>query len=168
MTKIYLIDGHNLIGTGLIPGIHLEQEDDEAQLVAWLRARKSYIPGKVVVVFDGGIPGGTSLQLSGGGVTAVFAAQKRTDADTVIRNRARSSKTPKSVIVVTNDAGLRQKLTSTDVALMTARAFVSLIEENQDKQALARAKSQKEKPHLSGRELDEWMDLFGGEPGEES
>ncbi len=163
----FLIDGHNLIGAGLIPGIHLQQEDDEMRLADWLRARKSYIPGKVVVVFDGGIPGGTSPQLSGGGVTVIFAAQKHTIADTVIYQRARSSNSPKSVTVVTNDVGLRQKLNPTGVVQMTCSAFLSLIEDNQRRQAQARARSQKEKPRLSGRELDEWLQMFGGDADED-
>ncbi len=162
MARTYLIDGHNLIGQGVIPGIHLDMEDDEMQLTAWLRARKSYLPGKMVVIFDGGVPGGASNELTGGGVTVIFAAQKRFSADGLIRRRAFASRSPKSLIVVTNDVGLRKSLRAAGVKIIGARAFVSLIEQNKRKAAAARARSQKEKPRLSQQELDEWMQMFGG------
>ncbi len=161
MARTYLIDGHNLIGQGVIPGIHLDMEDDEMQLTAWLRARKSYLPGKMVVIFDGGVPGGASNELTGGGVTAIFAAQKRSSADELIRRRTFTSGSPKSLIVVTNDIGLRRSLRAAGVKIIGAREFVALIEQNKRKIAEARVRSQKEKPRLSQQELKEWMEMFG-------
>jgi predicted RNA-binding protein with PIN domain len=166
MAKTYLIDGHNLIGTGFFKGIDLEAEGDEAMLVDWLRARKTYLKGNVVVVFDHGIPGGTSRALSGGGVTVVFSSRKRTIADNVILNRVRNSKTPGSITVVTNDGPVRTAALRAGAKVLGAHAFISLIDNAAREQALARTRIQKEKPRLSRQEIDEFMQLFGGELAE--
>ncbi len=47
--------------------INLADEDDEAKLVARLRAWKSRYAA-ITVIFDRGIPGGRDRNLSGGGV----------------------------------------------------------------------------------------------------
>ena len=163
----YVIDGHNLIGQGVIPGIDLQQEDDEVRLVDWLRPKKSYLSGKITLFFDGGIPGGTSNSLSGGGVTVIFAAQKRSNADRLILNKVRSSKSPKSITVVTNDIALREKLRSSGVKIIGAAEFIALIERKKQEAVAARTRSQKEKPQLSKREVEEYLQMFGFEPDEE-
>ncbi len=101
-----LIDGHNLIGSGRVPGVSLEQEDDEWRLMQYLRARQSRLRQPVVVVFDGGVPAGAAPELSGGGVQAVFAAAQGSDADRVILARVRQRPAGQKLVVVTNDGAL--------------------------------------------------------------
>lgn len=60
-----LIDGHNLIGSGALADISLDDEDDEAKLVARLRVWRSKAKDQMTVVFDHGITGGKSIALSG-------------------------------------------------------------------------------------------------------
>lgn len=155
---MYLIDGHNLIGQGIIPGINLTQEDDEARLVMWLRARQPNLRQKMVVIFDGGIPGGTSQSLSGGGVTVIFAAQYRSDADGVILNRVRKSQRVEEIIVVTNDAALRSQVTRHGARLMRGSEFIQRV---QRPARGANSVSPKERPNLSKQEVDEFLQMFG-------
>ena len=158
----YLVDGHNLIGQELIPGIDLDQEDDEERLVRWLRARQPNLRAKITVVFDGGIPGGTSLALSGGGVTAVFAAQRRSKADDVILGRVQKASHPAQIVVVTNDWELRKAVGRAGARLMRADEFLRKIQRPRQMD-VAGDESFKEKPRLSGRELEEWMQIFGAD-----
>ena len=82
----FLIDGHNLIGR--LPDLHLDDPDDEAKLVARLRTFCARTGKRVTVVFDYGLPGGYSRELSGGGVEVVFAPAGRT-ADGILGERVR-------------------------------------------------------------------------------
>jgi len=157
----YLVDGHNLIGTGLIPGIHLDQEDDEERLVQWLRARQPNLHSKITVIFDGGIPGGTSLTLSGGGVTAVFAARYRSNADQLILSRVRKAPSASSLTVVTNDTTLGQKSRSLGAKWMRPSEF--MVRLRQRRTSPSRRGALKPEPKLSEREVEEWLQLFGGE-----
>jgi predicted RNA-binding protein with PIN domain len=95
-----LIDGHNLIGK--LPDIDLSDPDDEAQLVLKLRTYCARTRKRVTVIFDHGLPGGKSHELSGGGVDVRFASAGRT-ADGVIRERIRRSRNPRGLTVVTSD-----------------------------------------------------------------
>jgi predicted RNA-binding protein with PIN domain len=167
MAKIYLIDGHNLIGTELIPGIRLDQENDEEQLVRWLQARQPLLRRKLVVVFDSGIPAGTSADLSGGAVQAVFAAMRRSNADNVIKNWVRKSPAPQNITVVSDDIDVRETVQRAGADVLGELEFLSLIEKKAAEQAASRTRAQKEKPRLSKEELEDYLQMFGGEPGEE-
>jgi predicted RNA-binding protein with PIN domain len=158
---MFLVDGHNLIGFGLISGINLHQEDDEARLVAWLRSRQSNLRQKIVVFFDGGVPGGTSLALSGGGVTVIFAAKYRTDADTLILSWLHQHRTTAQIIVVTNDVELRQSVRSLGAQVERPAAFVQRLQ--QSPRRTIDSSSTKLEPKLSRSEVEEWLQLFGGD-----
>ena len=157
----FLVDGHNLIGSGLIPGVNLAQEDDEARLVAWLRARQPNLRRKIVVFFDGGIPGGRSLALSGGGVTAIFAAQRRSNADRLILARVRQAQPASHLTVVTNDAVLRQAVSSLGAQVMRPAEFVQRIQ--RPPRRVTTSSSTKLEPKLSAQEVEEFLRLFGVE-----
>lgn len=161
---MYLIDGHNLIGQGLIPEIAIDQEDDEARLVLWLRAHQPNLGAKMTVVFDGGIPGGTSLALSGGGVTAVFAAHRRTDADSVILQRVRHASHPKQLVVVSNDAKLREEARRLGANVMRGDDFLKRLQRPPKRfrrRASSSAATFKENPKLSKQELQDYLRMFG-------
>lgn len=157
---MYLIDGHNLIGSGSIPGIRLEQEDDEWRLVQWLRARQPRLAQPIVVVFDSGIPGGTSQALSGGGVTAVFAAQYRNHADQVIFERVRRELLRSGVTVVTNDTVLREAVASLGADTMTAAAFVARLQKQRKRRSGQAKRRPQTEPKLPKQEVQAWLELF--------
>ncbi|HID35553.1 MAG TPA: hypothetical protein EYP25_13495 [Anaerolineae bacterium] len=156
----YLIDGHNLIGAELIPGIHIDQEDDEARLVAWLRARQPNLRAPITVVFDGGAPGGTSLALSGGGVTAVFAARYRTQADSVIIRRVQNAPNPSHMTVVTGDRDLRRAVSHLGASVMQPADFVQRMNRPRRPPSVRRS-SAKIEPKLPKSEVEAWLALFG-------
>ncbi len=165
----YLVDGHNLIGAGVIPGIDIDQEDDEARLMMWLRARQPNLRAKITVVFDGGVPGGTSLALSGGGVTAVFAARYRSKADPVIINRVSKARNPANITVVTNDADVRRAVRALGAQVMRAEEFVARMRRHPRPPASsARRGSSKIEPKLPKQEVEEWLRIFGAADEEEA
>ena len=91
-----LIDGHNLIGR--LPDLDLDDPDDEAKLVARLRAYCIRARKHATVIFDRGLPGGRSRELSGGGVETVFASAGRT-ADSILRGRIHRTRDPRGLTV---------------------------------------------------------------------
>jgi predicted RNA-binding protein with PIN domain len=159
MTR-YLVDGHNVIGSGLLPGIDMEQENDEVLLVQWLRARQSRLRKPIVVIFDKGVPGETSRSLSGGGVTVRFAPQS-SDADRVIFSLARNETSPERVVVLTNDARLRDLVGGLGVQLMRVGTFLGLLQSPARRNEPSKEERFKERPKLSRQEVEEYLALFG-------
>ena len=166
--EMYLVDGHNLIGSGAIPSIRLDQEDDEERLVSWLRVRQPRLGKPIVVVFDSGVPGGLSRGLSGGGVTVIFAARRRARADAIILRRVREERPAGHVIVVTNDAVLREAVRGLGARVISANEFVHLAQTRPVRGRKKKASSQlKLEPKPSQKEIDEWLALFGQREEEE-
>ena len=160
-----LIDGHNLIGSGALEDISLEDEDDEARLVKRLRVWRSNYRGDVTVVFDRGIVGGASRELSGAGVNVIFARDPQ-EADDWIRRRIHRRQ--QGLTVVTNDWALRQEAKLYDVETWQADEFVRRMrtgrsgpESAGDKKVERGAETDVQ---LSDGELTEWMNLFGPPP----
>jgi predicted RNA-binding protein with PIN domain len=157
---MYLIDGHNLIGSGRVPGINLQQEDDEWRLTQWLRARQPRLRQAIVVVFDSGIPGGWSRALSGGGVTVIFASQQRNRADHVIYERVQRELVRTETTVVTNDTVLREAVASLGAKTTKVDEFMALVEKRAKRKPKARAQRQQAEPKLPKAEVEEWLALF--------
>jgi len=145
-----LIDGHNLIGK--LPDIDLADPDDEAKLVLKLRTYCARTRKRVTVVFDHGLPGGKSHELSGGGVDVRFASTTRT-ADGILRERIRKSKNPRGITVVTSDRSI-----ITDAEARGARVVRS--EDFADQLAGAPAKDAKQDQKPSDDDVAYWMAQF--------
>jgi len=157
-----LIDGHNLIGSGVIPGISLDQEDDEVQLVARLKVWRSRYRGKFTVIFDRGIPGGKDVKLGGAGVEVIFAASP-TQADDLIRRRVQAK--PKGLILVSNDAALRREAQAHNIECWSGADFAAKMGPP-TAQTAAQAAAQADPGsaahvNLSAEEVDEWLKVFG-------
>ena len=174
-----LIDGHNVIGSGLLEGISLQDENDEELFVSRLRVWRSSYKGTVTVIFDRGIVGGASRELSGGGVEVIFARNPQ-EADDLIRRRIH--RRPQGLVVVTNDWTLRQEAKLYDIDTWQAEEFVQrmqrgrgrLSEDQVDapyrgtgapfetgKEASPDEEGAESHVSLSDSEVSEWMDLFG-------
>jgi len=157
-----LIDGHNLIGSGMLEGISLADEDDEFRLVKRLRVWRSNYKGDMTVVFDRGIVGGTSRELSGSGVKVIFARDPQ-EADDWIKRRIQARQP--GLTVVTNDWALRQEASLYNVDTWRPDEFVWRMQSGQAQPA--EAEESTEEPgaetdvQLSDGELSEWMQLFG-------
>lgn len=153
----YLIDGHNLIGQ--LPDISLDDPNDEAQLVEKLKGFVARTGKKCVVVFDHGIPGGTST-LGNRVVTVIFASAHRSDADRVMIERIERIRDTRRWIVVSSDQAVLSTARSRRIKTMTAHEFVSLLQRPSPLPAQPDVDTAPD-VHVTGEALDEWMRLFG-------
>ena len=148
----FLIDGHNLIGR--LPDLCLDDPDDEAKLVARLRAYCARTGKHVTVVFDRGLPGGRS-ELSGGGVKVIFASAGRT-ADGILCERIRRARDPRGLTLVTSDREVIATAQSRGAGVMRSEEFATRLA------ASRTGKVEVEKDvHLSVKEVEEWLQIFG-------
>jgi predicted RNA-binding protein with PIN domain len=155
-----LIDGHNLIGQ--MPSLRMDDPDDEAKLVALLRVyrvreqRRAKRPPSITVVFDGGLPGGHSPELSGGGVDVIFAFAGR-NADSILCERIRGARDPRQLMVVSSDREIIAAAKVKRVRVMRAEVFAARIKEPSETSEPAQEKT------LSPEEIEEWLHIFGEE-----
>lgn len=156
----YWIDGHNLIGQ--LPGISLEDPDDERELVGWLRQVMARKNDRCTVFFDAGLPGGPSRDLSSGRVKVVFA-HGGTDADAMIMARIRKAPDPGAVTVVSDDREVREVALQRRMRVLSALEFARLL----SAPAPSAVSDEKDpNPTQSPQELANWMDEFGAEEEE--
>lgn len=155
-----LIDGHNLIGQ--MPDLSLADPNDEQQLVARLRKYAARRSARVIVVFDSGLPGGRSNELSGGGVTAVFAGS-HTNADRVLMERIRELKKPGEWIVVSSDREVQLAAARRHLIVWSAQDFLKRLTPPQSKD-----KTSPVEPPVSQKDVDEWLRIFGDVPHDEA
>lgn len=153
---MYLIDGHNLIG--YLPDISLEDPNDEALLVQKLAGVMARIKKRCVVVFDHGLPGGSS-RMSTYTVQVVFASQ-RTTADRVMIARIGKIRDATNWTVVTSDNEVRAIARGRKMTVMTSAEFADFMQAPPTPEIDA---GEAAHVSLSAEEVDEWLKLFGGE-----
>ncbi|MCO6450891.1 MAG: NYN domain-containing protein [Caldilineales bacterium] len=160
---MFIIDGHNLIGSGMVAGISLDQEDDELRLVRWLSGKQPQLGQPMVVVFDSGIPGGISQSLSSAGVTVIFAAQYRNRADQVIHRRVKDEMIRDEVTVVTDDAVLREAVAALGASTLRVNEFMARANKRARRKSPApRKRRQQVEPKLPKDEVEFWLERFEG------
>ncbi len=147
----YLIDGHNVIAA--LPDIDLEEEHDEVKLILKLRAWAGRVRRKAVVVFDSGIPGGYAPVLSNAEIKVVFAAQRRTTADRIIKERLGHLPDAGNWTVVSSDREVLDNARGVGARVLSAQEFA--------KELAKSPAMEEEKPErLSEKELAAWMQIF--------
>jgi predicted RNA-binding protein with PIN domain len=147
----YLIDGHNVIAA--LPDINLEDDNDEAQLVLKLRTWSSRLRRKVIVIFDGGITGGSSADLSSPDVHVVFAARFHTNADRIIRERLKSLRDARNWTVISSDLEVLDQARLVGAKVLTAQQFAEQL--NRPTSPVP------EKPdYVSPAAVDNWLEIF--------
>lgn len=147
----FLIDGHNLIAA--LPDISLEDPEDEVALILKLRGWLGHKRRKAVVVFDGGIPGGYSRQLSSADLEVVFAAYKHSTADRIIMKRLEKIRDAGNWTVVTSDREILDFTRRIGARAVTSQDFVL--------ELLPAARPAAEKPpEPSAAEVHEWLEVF--------
>ena len=150
-----LIDGHNLIGQ--MSDISLEDPDDEAKLVSRLKGYCSRTRKRATVVFDQGMPGGTSHALSSSVVKVVFAPAGRV-ADGILKERIRKSRDPRGLIVVSSDHEVVRVAEERRSRVIRSEDFARQLE------GLSASQSSsvggKPSTSLDKDEISEWMRLF--------
>jgi len=152
----YLIDGHNLIAQ--MPGMTIADPDDEFQLVLRLRQFSARKKQKITVVFDHGIPGGWSRDLSTGPVKVLFAGS-HSNADRVIMERIREAKTPTDIKLVTSDGEIRRAAEARRVEVISSQEFVLMLFKPPPG-AQRPQHDAREDIKLSRDEVKEWLRVF--------
>lgn len=163
---MYLIDGHNLIGTNLL-GFGLGDERDEDKLVQKLVGFSNGSGRKILVVFDSGLPGGRYTHTSL--VTAVFASRPGI-ADDQMRREIEAARDPTRWKVVSNDREVCQAAERRGMQTMGSHEFARLLLTPGAGSALRKGARHKppqdddpgsrERPVMSPRELEEFQRLF--------
>lgn len=152
----YMIDGHNLIGQ--LPDISLDDPNDEALLVQKLAGFAARTGKNCVVVFDYGLPGGTS-RMSTRAVQVVFASQRST-ADRVMMERIGKIPDPAGWVIVSSDRDVRETARKRRMGTLTSGEFADLLANPPPKPVDA---GEAADVQLSDDEVDEWLDLFSGQ-----
>lgn len=160
----YLIDGHNLIGQ--LPDLDFDDPDDEAKLVLKLRGFAARLGKKMTVIFDHGIPGEVSRDLSTHSVKVQFAST-RSSADNLIRSKIQTLKNPPGWILITSDTEIRGLAESRGMKCVWAHEFarqMNIAPTDEDKGQ--RPDPNKTNPRLSKEEVEEWLQLFDSKDDE--
>ncbi len=151
-----LIDGHNLIGR--LPGLSLEDPDDEEKLTRLLKSYRARTGKRITVVFDAGGAFALSETRREGGVEIVFAPYG-SSADAVIARRVAKSRDPHGWLVVTSDAELADIVARRGARIESSETFAALLTEAHD------TVSGRENPTLSPEEVQAWLELFNERDG---
>lgn len=161
----YLIDGHNLIGK--LPGLSLDDPDDEAKLVHLLKRWCAADPRrKVTVIFDAGLPGGEAKHLSGGGVKVVFAPNNRS-ADVVLIQRIGQIRNPPEYTLISSDGAILAAARTHRVPAQRSEAFATAMLADRSfspPKDLPEPDERPAAPAMNPDELADWLALFGPEP----
>jgi uncharacterized protein len=118
-----LVDGHNLIGQ--LQDLSLDDPYDEAKLTMAIRSYCMRSQSKATVIFDNGLPGGVSRELSSSAVTVIFAPPG-TSADHLIMRRARDMLGP-SLVLVTSDRRIVRLAYAYGIETISSEEFALMI-----------------------------------------
>ncbi len=165
---MWLVDGHNLIGQ--LQDLSLDDPYDDAKLTMAIRSYCMRSRSKATVIFDNGLPGGVSRELSNSDVTVIFAPP-RTSADSLLMRRARDIGNLNDVILVTSDRRIRRLAFAYGMETMVSEEFALLIgfrpvevEPTPEQPAPApRVQVVYEKnpnPYVSPQEVAYWLPIF--------
>lgn len=150
-----LIDGHNLIPH--IPGIHLEDPDDEGQLIKLLQ-EFCRVRRKSVEVFFDRAPAGEAGKRHFGQVRAYFVRSGVTADEAIMAQLSQLGKRAKNVTVVSSDRQVQQAARAAHAKVVTSQAFSAdlqkLAEEVPELNPCSR--------NLSEEEVVQWENLFKG------
>lgn len=154
---LYLIDGHNLIP--FVEGLSLKQMDDEMKLLELLQvfARENRV--QIEVFFDGASPGWAGAR-NYGNIRAHFVRKGKT-ADEAIRQRLDQLPTGGGVSVVSSDRQVQAEARIHRAGIISSAEFARNMRWNPAPQTKKMKKGSQ--IELSDDEVNEWLELFGGE-----
>jgi predicted RNA-binding protein with PIN domain len=121
---MWLVDGHNLIGQ--LQDLSLDDPYDEAKLSMAIRSYCMRSRTTAEVIFDNGLPGGVSRQLSNSAVKVIFAPP-RTSADNLIMRRARDYGNFRDMVLITSDRRILRLAHAYGIESMASEEFALLI-----------------------------------------
>lgn len=148
-----IIDGHNLVPH--VSGLHLEDIDDEQQLISRLQHYCRIKRSKVNIYFDKASIGYGGSR-SYGAVVAHFVQQGRTADDAIITHLQRLKKSAKNYVVVSSDRMVTAAARSMHAKVISSDDFA--------RDLIKLPASQKAVPiqerELSEEELAYWQTMF--------
>lgn len=150
----YLIDGHNLIPK--VPGLRLDDPDDEEQLIGWLQSFARVRRQKVEVYFDQAAPGHTGARQYGR-VTAHFVSTAQTADDAIRLRLKRLGKSARNWTVVSSDHRVQAEARSAQSKVVAAGAFADLLV---DTLRAPGDETDSESAGLSQAEVQAWLEVF--------
>jgi predicted RNA-binding protein with PIN domain len=150
----YLIDGHNLIPH--IPGLSLDQLDDEMELVTLLVNFSNKNKSQVEVYFDHGNLN-SERDFQRGRVHAHFVLPPMIADNAMLSRLLGIGRAAKNYIVVTSDQNIQNRARRVGAAVMSSQNFAQLLHNSIDK--ISRRHSG-QKPADNEKEIDEWLNLF--------
>lgn len=154
----YIIDGHNLIPK--VPGLSLQQMDDEQHLVEMLQEFCRRQRKQVEVYFDNAPPGGVRAR-NLGSVTARFVRQGTT-ADSAIRRRlANLGRSARNWIVVSSDQAVQAEARAAHAQVVPSETFARLLTQALDDSGVDQGEDVG--TVLNPEEVDDWLQLFGSD-----
>lgn len=154
----YIIDGHNLIPK--VPGLSLQQMDDEQHLVEMLQEFCRRQRKQVEVYFDNAPPGGVRAR-NLGSVTARFVRQGTT-ADSAIRRRlANLGRSARNWIVVSSDQAVQAEARAAHAQVVPSETFARLVTQALDDSRVDQGEDVG--TVLNPEEVDDWLQLFGSD-----
>jgi len=154
----YIIDGHNLIPK--VPGLSLQQMDDEQHLVEMLQEFCRRQRKQVEVYFDNAPPGGVRAR-NLGSVTARFVRQGTT-ADSAIRRRlANLGRSARNWIVVSSDQAVQAEARAAHAQVIPSETFARLLTQALDDSWVDQGENVE--TVLNPEEVDDWLQLFGSD-----
>jgi predicted RNA-binding protein with PIN domain len=151
----YLIDGHNLIP--YVPGISLEEMDDEESLVRILQIHARVSRSKLEVFFDKAPAGRAGIRKVG--MITVHSISTTSIADTAIIARVRSMKKgASSWTVVSSDNRLKTECRRLGAKVVESAEFSKMVQKSLNTEQ----QKEKEQPVVDPGDIEEWLDVFGG------
>jgi len=158
----YIIDGHNLIPK--IPGMSLQDLDDEIQLVNLLQEFCRIRRKQVEVYFDNAPPGSPGAR-NYGRVVARFIRQGRTADQAIQMKLKRLGGEARNWTVVSSDGEVQANARAARAKILTAEVFAQQLFEALGDTADSYLEPESD---LSPEEVEDWMQIFGFDEDEEN
>lgn len=155
---IYIVDGHNLIPK--LPGLSLEDADDELRLIERLQTFCRIRRCRVEVFFDRA-PAGFSGARSFGSVRAHFVRQGRIADDAITLHLQKLGKEARNQTLVSSDRRVQAEGHAAGAAVISSEEFAGMLLEAEARAAESARST--DKP-LSAGEVDEWLEFFKSHP----
>jgi hypothetical protein len=158
----YIIDGHNLIPK--IPGMSLQDIDDEIQLVNLLQEFCRIRRKQVEVYFDNAPPGSPGAR-NFGRVVARFVRQGGTADQAIQMKLKRLGGEARNWTVVSSDGEVQANARTARAKILTAEVFAKQVFEALGDTADSYLEPESD---LSPEEVEDWMQIFGIDEDEEN
>jgi predicted RNA-binding protein with PIN domain len=149
----YIIDGHNLIPK--IPGINLQDFDDEQKLIDLLQEYARISQDNLELYFDRA-PVGQAKTIHKGRLKVVFVTEKTIADERIIKRIRTLGNAASNWVVVTSDRRIQADAKESRAKSMSSEEFAQKLARTLEDERNKRSSDQA----MSDTELESWMKLF--------